>query len=216
VHRELILVPPAVVRIEESTPIGPGYPKEYTAREMREWAEASERLEQVLEQDRVRSAARKRLSGWLADPVTQLTPEQQRLVASYQQLYVDRAKGISGTLNDRGRLVLDAGKHRTYYLCERAGASVPTWVSCANRRQLTAFRDECEQYRTRARDERIHARVSSDLRSGESLRTVPEEVRVALGRTALLKRSSRAPEAFRTEAKESARERDTLRDERDL
>jgi hypothetical protein len=176
VHRELLLVPPAVVRIEESNPIGPGYPREYTVREMREWAEASERLERVLQQDRQRPLAEQRLPTWLATPTGKLTPEQQRLVSSYQQLYLDRDKGINGTLDDQGRLILATGKHRTHYLCERAGASVPMWVSCADRQQLSAFRDECELHRTRIRDEQLREHVTPDHGRGALHRTVLPEV----------------------------------------
>lgn len=125
--RRLILLDPS--RLDGVTPIEPGYPRDYTAQDMRTWAADLERYFRTPAAD---------LARWRAAPPETLAPEQRGVVRAYDAYFVAPERGIKGSLREDGKVELDGGRHRAAYLTER-GTPIPVWVSARDERQLDAL-----------------------------------------------------------------------------
>jgi hypothetical protein len=196
--RQLIMIPPDV-RLAGARPVAPGYPKPYTAQQMRGWSNDAALLRQIEEEDRGQPPQQRRLHRWLASPPERLDPTARRLVEAHRKLIEDDAHGIRGDLLPDGTIDLEDGKHRAYYLRE-SGQPVPVWVRARDQRQLDALA--------------TLSRVQ--LAQGRTRPEAAEQVG-RLGRTALQGPPERSPEIhLHAERAERSRERGTFRDERDF
>lgn len=125
--RRLILIDEPRRLLEGATPIEPGYPRDYTADEMRGWAADLQRYYRTPAED---------LSRWCAAPRDSLAPEQQRVVRVYETLFVEPDRGIKGALREDGKVELYGGTHRAAYLMEQGTRPIPVWVTARDERQL--------------------------------------------------------------------------------
>lgn len=142
--RELIHVTRSASRLTDTTTIEPGYPKPYSAEEMRTWADDLDRLHKTSAAD---------LERWQSMPAEQLAAEQRRTLAVRDNLMTDHERGICGSLGPDGRIELDKGRHRAGYMIERGVDPIPVWVSAPDQRQLDALRAQCERERPPLRTE---------------------------------------------------------------
>jgi hypothetical protein len=118
-------------RLSGLTPIQPGYPKPYSASEMRGWAGDLRRVYRLSpdELERLRRT-----------PAQMLTPDQQRLQRADQRFLRDSSDGVKGYLREDGRVELDGGRHRAAYMLEQGIGPVPVWVSCEDPQRLRELR----------------------------------------------------------------------------
>src|SRR4051794_3769090 len=100
--RELILIPHAHLRIAGMAPIDPGYPKDYTAAEMRRWADDLHHLYRTHTEE---------LAAWQTTPLEGLSEDQRRIVAVHRRLFGDPTDGIKGSLRGAGVVELESGRH---------------------------------------------------------------------------------------------------------
>jgi hypothetical protein len=133
--RELILVTDPRSRLDGSTLIEPGYPRDYTPAEMRTWAEDLERLYRTPPEE---------VERWRSLPPEALAPEQQRALTAHDKYFVEPDRGIKGSLREDGTVELAGGRHRAGYLLERGTSPIPVWVTAPDQRQLDEFRQRCE------------------------------------------------------------------------
>lgn len=119
-------------RLSGLAPIEPGYPKPYSARDMRGWAGDLQRVY------RLSPAERERLQ---ATPPERLTPDERRLRQADQRYLRDFSDGVKGHLGRDGRVELEGGRHRAAYMVEQDIGPVPVWVSCEDPQRLQEFRD---------------------------------------------------------------------------
>lgn len=140
--RELSLVTRAASRLEGTTRIEPGHPRDCTPEQMRMWADDMARLNRTSPDEHARLRA-----GSPAD----LTREQQRMLAVQDRLLLDASVGIKGSLRDDGKIELDGGCHRAGYMVERGVDPIPVWVPAPEQRQLDDLRAECDRSRGRDR-----------------------------------------------------------------
>jgi hypothetical protein len=149
----LVLVPPSRGLLAGSTPIGAGYPRDYTPQQMRAWSDDLARLYRTAEADRARPAGQRRLDVWRATPRDQLSPDARRVVELHDKLFVSADRGIKGSLRPDGSVELDGGRHRAHYLLERGTEPVPVWVRSSDPQQVEDFRARCHAEVARSRPE---------------------------------------------------------------
>lgn len=125
--RRLILIDEPRRVLDGATPIEPGYPRDYTADDMRAWAADLERYYRTPAED---------LARWHAAPRESLTPDQQRVVRTFAQFFEAPDRGIKGSLRDDGTVELIGGRHRAAYLMEQGVRPIPVWVTARDERQL--------------------------------------------------------------------------------
>ncbi|MDX6720558.1 MAG: hypothetical protein QOJ63_2812 [Solirubrobacteraceae bacterium] len=141
--RELILVTRSAERLTGATRIEPGYPRDYTADDMRMWADDMGRLNRVSPAE---------LRDLRASRPDQLSSEQQRMLAVHDRCMTNAQDGIKGSLGRDGRIELDGGRHRAAYMIERGVDPVPVWVWAPEQRQLDDLRARCEGERVQVRE----------------------------------------------------------------
>jgi hypothetical protein len=146
--RRLIVIARPARRVVGATPIGPDYPRSYSASKMRRWAADLERLAAMSADELARLQA-------LAPE--DLTLEQRGVVDAHAAYFLDPSRGIKGDLRDDGVIELSGGRHRAAYIAER-GEPMPVWVSCPDEHRLDDYAARCEREleleRTRDRTER--------------------------------------------------------------
>ena len=139
--RELIHVTRSASRLTGQTRLEPGYPKDYTAEQMRMWADDMDRL------NRTSPAELSRLQALAPD---QRSPEEQRMLVVHDTYLTDNTYAIKGSLRPDGKVELDGGRHRAAYMVERGVDPVPVWVWAPDQRQLDDLRAQCDGERRRA------------------------------------------------------------------
>lgn len=132
--KALVLIPRADSVLSGAEHIRPGYPKSYTATDMRSWAADLDRLYQTPADD---------LARWRSTPTNQLTRQQRGVVDAYDHYFLDPSDGIKGDLRDDGRVELWGGRHRAAYLAEHGIDPVPVWVSHSDAKRLSEFQTRC-------------------------------------------------------------------------
>ena len=141
--RELIHVTRSASRLTGQTRIQPGYPKDYSAEQMRMWAD---------DMDRLNRTSPVELSRLQALPPDQRSAEQQRMLVVHDTYLTDNTYAIKGSLRPDGKVELDGGRHRAAYMVERGVDPVPVWVWAPDQRQLDDLRAQCDGERRRARE----------------------------------------------------------------
>jgi hypothetical protein len=136
VARQLVLIPRPRERLVGARGIEPGYPRDYTPEQMRQWAG---------DLDRLNRTAPEELERWQRTAPEQLTPEQQRSLVAYTKYYGDSDARLTGSLLPDGTVDLTNGHHRVAYLQEQGVEPVPVWVAATDQRELDRFTAECER-----------------------------------------------------------------------
>lgn len=167
--RMLLLLPPSPLLIQGATPIGQGYPRSYTDADLRDVARQLDEICRAHEADCRNPGGDQRMER-ITRRQEPVTPEDTRLAETYDKFFRDPSAGVRGSLGRDGRVELDAGRHRAYYVMER-GVPVPVWVSAPDRKQLHELRERC--------DDVIRASRPDLLRDGRNPRDEREQRRAA-------------------------------------
>jgi hypothetical protein len=133
----LIWIPSPRQHLTGGLKIEPGYPRDYTVAQMRQWAHDAELLE---------ATSPKNLEEWAATPPEKLSANQRRVVESHRVLN-DPGQGIVGDLREDGVVEVGAGRHRTAYMIEQGIEAVPVWVKAQDPVVLRTFAEECQHER---------------------------------------------------------------------
>lgn len=158
--RVLVLVPPSPPLLRGATPIEPGYPRSYTAGDMRAIASDLDEIYRAHEED-----CRHPIGSHRMDRITRrdppVTPRDKELANTYDKFFRDPATGVRGSLGADGRVELDAGRHRAHYAMQQ-GVPVPVWVSSPDAEKLENFRKDCSEAIRASRPDLLRDRRNSE------------------------------------------------------
>lgn len=141
------LLPVPVSWLDGDTAIDRGYPKPYSPEQMRDWMRQVKLIHEYMAEDRTLPFEDRRLTRCQAAPTS---PDERVLGETYRALFRDDGStAIRASLNEAGRLEVDAGRHRVHYAREEGVEVLPVWVSTPTeadaRRVAVQCRDAVER-----------------------------------------------------------------------